>query len=115
MADDRPQVLFITGWRVPLPRVRYEDFAAEPARRFDEVAAWAGVEQRTRPFVDANTVSLSPTHTAMGNPNRVTRGAVQVLPDMAWRTELPEREKSVVTAITGPLLLRYGYPVKPKR
>jgi hypothetical protein len=95
-------------------RLRYEDLAAEPARCFDEVAAWAGVEQRNRPFVDASTVSLSPTHTAMGNPNRFTRGAVQVRPDMTWRTELPEREKAVVTGITSPLLLRYGYPIKPQ-
>jgi hypothetical protein len=89
-------------------RLRYEDLVASPASCFDRVADWAGIEQRTRPFLDATTVSLSPTHTAMGNPNRFNRGAVEVLPDTTWRTGLPAREKAAVTAITGPLLLGYG-------
>jgi hypothetical protein len=96
-------------------RMRYEDLVEEPANCFHRVVEWAGIEQRTSPFLDASTVSLSTTHTAMGNPNRFNRGAVEVRPDTTWRTELPDREKAVVTAITGPLLLGYGYPIAQKR
>jgi Sulfotransferase family len=95
-------------------RLRYEDLVASPASCFDQIVTWAGIEQRTRPFLDETTVSLLPTHTAMGNPNRFSRGAVEVLPDTTWRTELPTREKAAVTAVTAPLLLGYGYRVVEK-
>jgi hypothetical protein len=96
-------------------RLRYEDFAQAPATSFDRILAWAGLEQQTRPFLDATTASLGVTHTAMGNPNRFSRGAVEVRPDMTWRAELPDREKAMVTALTAPLLLRYGYPITVER
>ena len=40
---------------------------------------------------------------------RFTRGAVRLRNDDQWRREMPRRDVSVVTALTAPLLKRYGY------
>jgi hypothetical protein len=54
-------------------------------------------------------VLLSPSHTVAGNPMRFRTGPTQLRRDDAWRTELPRGRRRLVTALTAPLLARYGY------
>lgn len=85
-------------------RVRYEDFAAAPddvtARL---VAALALPARRGEP---------GPGHSLSGNPMRFERGPLVVRPDTEWERGLPAADRRVVTAITAPLLHRYGYRVR---
>ena len=42
-------------------------------------------------------------------PSRFRSGAVELCRDDAWTTEMPSRDRAVVTALTLPLLMAYGY------
>jgi hypothetical protein len=37
---------------------------------------------------------------------------VTLVADEEWRARMPVRDKRLVAAITGPLLARYGYPLR---
>ena len=54
-------------------------------------------------------VVLGPSHGLSGNPARFRSGAVELRRDDAWTTEMPARDRAVVTALTLPLLMAYGY------
>jgi hypothetical protein len=48
-------------------------------------------------------------HTASGNPMRFSTGRIAIRPDDAWREAMPRTQRRAVTALTLPLLARYGY------
>jgi hypothetical protein len=102
------EALAATG--VPRLLVRYEDFVTAPARTLRRVADHVGVEDA--PVVEGDTVTLSPQHTVAGNPMRFQTGPVRLRLDQAWRRRLPPWERRLATALTAPLLLRYGYPLR---
>jgi hypothetical protein len=90
-------------------RIRYEDLVTEPQKvlsralsPFPSIASDA--------LIDSDmAVELEPTHTVSGNPMRFKHGRIKLKLDAEWRDEMTRRDRSVVTAITGPLMLRYGY------
>lgn len=94
--------------------LRYEDFVAAPRESADRVQAWLG-EPGPNPVGDDGTVELSGNHSVAGNPVRFTTGAVTIRADDEWRRAMPGRRQALVTALTLPLLARYGYPVSPAR
>jgi hypothetical protein len=96
--------------RVPVTRLRYEDFTADPR----------GTVRRTRQFVGLpddpealrvldEPVAPEPTHSIAGNPLRFSNEPIRVRCDEAWRSALPRRSRAIVSAATLPLRLRYGY------
>ncbi|WP_233515085.1 sulfotransferase [Marinitenerispora sediminis] len=93
---------------VPTRRVRYEDFAAAPAREFAGIAEFVG-HDGVLPIGADGTASLSRTHTVSGNPMRFTTGPVTVREDASWRGGLALRHRMVVSALTAPARRRYGY------
>ncbi|MBA9005254.1 sulfotransferase [Thermomonospora cellulosilytica] len=95
-------------------RIRYEDFAADPAHVLATIAAWAGLEGAP-PVSDEATATLGENHTVTGNPDRLRRGPVRIRPDLAWMTGLPKGETMISTALALPLLSRYGYPLTGRR
>jgi UDP-N-acetylglucosamine transferase subunit ALG13 len=96
-------------------RLRYEDLLADPTGSLREVASFAGLNAETAAGLvthgrgDMAVVELSATHTVAGNPMRFDTGRVTLRRDDAWRSGLPEREQRVVTTLTAPLRIRYGY------
>ena len=52
---------------------------------------------------------LAATHTASGNPMRFTTGRVRIRYDATWQTAMLAGNRRTVTALTLPLLMRYGY------
>ena len=93
-------------------RVRYEDFVASPREVVEEILALAGVSGAALPFADDHRVVLEIGHTAAGNPNRLDTGAVALRPDDEWVRHMQPRDRTVVTTVTAPLLVRYGFPVR---
>jgi hypothetical protein len=99
-------------------RLRYEDLARRPVEVVERIAQFA-TERRAGdrplphpialPFVDERTVELGPTHSITGNPDRLRTGPVAVRLDDRWRREMTARDRGLVTALTWPLLVRYGY------
>jgi hypothetical protein len=60
-------------------------------------------------FTGEPTVTLAPTHSVKGNPDRFRTGPIEIRLDDEWRRAMRPRDRRVVTALTWPLLLRYGY------
>ncbi len=95
----------------PILRVRYEDFVAQPRSSIRAIAGFAGIATNDRAlgFVGDRQVELSPGHTTSGNPMRFRTGVVPIRPDDAWRAALRPTYRRSVTALTLPMLARYGY------
>lgn len=92
-------------------RLRYEDFVAAPRETVESLLTFAGVPAAAGPFQADTVVQLTGNHTVSGNPGRFRTGEVQLRIDDAWRADQSWRPRAVSTAISLPLLRRYGYPV----
>jgi hypothetical protein len=99
----------------PTLRVRYEDFVRAPADTLSEIAAFAGLAGGPDfGFLGTDGpghwwAELAATHTASGNPMRFTTGRVPIRYDGSWQTAMLAGNRRTVTALTLPLLVRYGY------
>jgi len=98
----------------PTMRLRYEDFVAAPEPALRRVTEFAGLPaQASYPFLDANGAStwaqLDGAHSVSGNPMRFATGKIPISQDERWRTSMPKAQRHAVTALTFPLLARYGY------
>ena len=90
-------------------RVRYEDLAQSPTETLLSVLRFLGEEARPLSLEPDGTARFTDGHIFSGNRARFTRGRVAIEPDDEWKTRLPSTARRVVTAITLPLLIRYGY------
>ena len=95
----------------PVLLVRYESFVQEPRRTLAAVAQFATLELdgTALDFIEDDAIRLQPAHTASGNPLRFASGRLEVRPDEAWRSQLPLRERLLVSALTYPQLAHYGF------
>lgn len=100
---------------VPTLRVRYEDLVMAPAATLARVADFAGIAASGTALdflgddADASWAELGASHTASGNPMRFATGKIAIRTDDRWRTAMPTTQRRTVTALTLPLLARYGY------
>jgi hypothetical protein len=95
-------------------RLRYEDLVEQPAATLSTAMAELelAVGVRDLAHIDGLTARLGTSHGLSGNPGRYDTGAIELRPDVRWRTGLSRREQVVVTAVCLPLLTAYGYPVR---
>jgi hypothetical protein len=91
-------------------RLRYEDFVAAPKQSFRNILDFIGEPDSELPLAAENEVKLGVSHTVSGNPNRFNTGSVELRPDDRWKKEMAPKDRNTVTALTLPLLARYGYP-----
>ena len=103
--------------------LRYEDSLADPRGTVERILAHAGEHRAADDLaflhdglgargVPEFWVELGCDHTVAGNPMRFHQGRLDLRLDEAWRSKLPERDRKVVSALTFPLQLRYGYSRK---
>jgi hypothetical protein len=90
-------------------RLRYEDFAGEPRAAIERVLDFTGLPRAGGPFIQDATVVLRPNHSIAGNPARFRNGEIAVRPDNRWRREQHLGPRLTTTALSLPLLHRYGY------
>lgn len=95
--------------RTPYLLVRYEDLVVDPAGRLDRVLRFAGMDGAPLPFLENGTATMHANHSVDGNPMRFATGALPIRADEEWRDRMDDRDRRVVSALTGPLLRRYGY------
>lgn len=92
-------------------RVRYEDLVARPRptvrRALEEIGLPPAPGALTH--VDEHSVRLAPSHGVAGSRTRFTAGDIELRLDDAWRATLPVGARRVVTAVTLPQLVGYGY------
>jgi hypothetical protein len=95
---------------VPTQRIRYEDLMNRPGQEIARLEAFARPgEVAESPFTDSRTVRLEADHSVAGNPSRFRTGEVKLVPDYEWVSAMPTRQRSAMTVMTAPWLLRYGY------
>jgi UDP-N-acetylglucosamine transferase subunit ALG13 len=96
---------------VPVLRLRYEDVLRDPGAALRRLRRHAGLGERedALDFLGAGGIDLDVDHTVAGNPMRFRTGYVPLRVDEEWRTELPGAHRRLVSALTLPLRLRYGY------
>jgi len=92
-------------------RVRYRDFVRSPVRTLSRmlrnVDEYRGPRQLDH--VRDGRLELDAQHVLAGNPMREEQGTVSLEEDLAWRRNLGAVTRGLVTALTLPLLNRYGY------
>lgn len=93
----------------PCLRIRYEDLTADPAGTVRRILTFAGEDPSRSPVNDEGMVTLSPSHTVAGNPDRFRSGPTRIAADQAWRAKLPPRARLAVTGLAACSLPRYGY------
>ena len=92
-------------------RLRYEDFIRAPRDAVQEIIRFTGESPGMLPRVTDQQIELSTNHTIYGNPNRYQRGRIHLRADDQWRHGR-WASKHLVTALTWPLLLKYGYSLR---
>ena len=102
----------------PVQLLRYEDIVRGPEAVLGEIASFAGLSDIATGFLGADRTNrwaeLSVSHTVSGNPMRFSTGRIPILGDERWRSAMPAAQSRAVTALTLPLLTRYGYLRRPR-
>lgn len=90
-------------------RTRYEDLISAPRSVIGSVAESTGHPAANLDFITNEGVHMASTHTISGNPSRFQRGLVELRLDSEWQMHMRNRDRDAVTALTWPLLVRYGF------
>jgi hypothetical protein len=93
--------------------VRYEDLVARPKMVLERIGRAIGEPWDTGDMLAEDRTALRTSHTASGNPSRFTVGTVRIRNDDEWIEKMPRYDRLLVTALTSPGLIRYGYPLRP--
>jgi Sulfotransferase family len=96
-------------FRHDVRHVRYEDFVADPRMSIDRILDFADETKPLLPLKGERTLILKAQHTVSGNPSRFVTGNVELRENQAWQSEMKASDRILVTAITWPLLAKYGY------
>ncbi|MGD1871907.1 MAG: sulfotransferase [Mastigocoleus sp.] len=94
-------------------RMRYEDFVANPKIAIDTIQDLLQ-EEFLNPFSgEQNLLNVDGDHVIGGSPSsRSQTGIMKLKTDDKWKKEMNIMEKSLVTGLTFPLLMKYRYPLK---
>ncbi len=89
--------------------LRYEDFVTTPRQSIVDILTFLGNPVDNLPFEDDFTVYMRNNHTLSGNASRFQIGPVKIKPDIRWQKQLSSSAKLLVTMLTWPIMLSYGY------
>jgi hypothetical protein len=89
--------------------MRYEDFVADPRMSLGCILNFVDETRSLLPLQDERTLILRAQHTVSGNPSRFVTGNVELRENQAWKSEMKSSDRMLVTALTWPLLAKYGY------
>jgi hypothetical protein len=92
-------------------RVRYEDLVTAPRTTVERALREVGLPPAPEALahIGEGSVELAPSHGVAGSRTRFTTGRIDLHVDNAWRSSLPSGARRVVTAVTLPQLVGYGY------
>ena len=103
----------LKAMHVPTSRLYYEDFVDAPRDQVARLARFAGLpaDGDVLDFIKGTSVRLGGSEHALGgNPARFGNKEVLTLrADRAWREAMAPGQRRLVSALTSPFLLRYGY------
>jgi hypothetical protein len=99
---------------LPYVQVRYEDLVADTRGELSRILERLGLGAPSLAFLSDGAAQLRPAHTVSGNPMRFSVGELLIREDDEWIHRMSSPDRRVVTAITMPLLKRYGYSASPR-
>lgn len=91
-------------------RVRYEDFIDDPAATLRISLQDLMGPSPDLSFIQARNARVGPQHALAGNPDKLEGGVLEI---RASSYALPGWLHWMTTAMTLPLITRYGYPLRP--
>jgi hypothetical protein len=96
---------------LPKLRVNYESLVASPATEIERIAGFLGlkVPPSSLSVFDADSIEIAENHMVSGNPHRLGRKEIQLRVDEEWRAKMRTRDRIVVSLVTFPVILAYGY------
>ena len=94
--------------------LRYEDLLADPSATLEAIGEFVGEPLDASTVLQDSSFENTELHSAWGNPNRFDRGRSEIRPDDTWRTELSGLDAWKLSALTGPVSARFGYPISPR-
>jgi hypothetical protein len=94
--------------------VVYERLMEDPNPALRAACRLLGAREPERPLRAGLPIPMPEVHGPDGN-GRFTPTQVVLREDDRWRSELHPLDRALVTLLTLPLLLRYGYPILAKR
>lgn len=96
---------------VEVVTVRYEDLAADPIAELCRVAALQGLGPADidSGIVTSEGLTMRGAHLVAGSRIRMTEGTMPIRLDEEWRTEMPARDRRLVSGLTIVSRPRYGY------
>ncbi len=95
--------------RIPLRRVRYEDFMRAPLETVRALAEWTGSSCDPAAYLSDDTIALTAGHTVAGNPMRFRVGEIAIRRDQEWASAMDPALQRRVRRWTFPFRWRYGY------
>jgi Sulfotransferase domain len=97
----------------PLPRlrIRYESVVASPAIEIPPIVEFFGGTLSTAELsiLQGDSIEITENHMVSGNPHRLGTSQVQVRLDDEWRRRMTSKDRMIVTLLTWPLGVAYGY------
>ncbi len=111
LAHNLATELMLTSSRVLSIKVRYEHLMKSPQRVAEQIAKFSSDKSDKIELlpIDGNRVFIKAQHTVEGNPDRFQQGWIELKPDDEWRTEMRPASRAMVSLLTMPLMLGYGY------
>jgi Sulfotransferase family len=91
--------------------LKYEDLVRDVPGSVRRVLDLLGERDANETRTDRDRAEVRSNHTVSGNPSRFASGRIEVRADEEWVASMASSRHAAATAITLPLLLRYGYPV----
>jgi hypothetical protein len=91
-------------------RIRYEDLVRDPVAAIGSIMG--GGDADATPTAFAAAVDR-PSHAIAGNPTRF-RADQRIAPDERWQHEMSVGARAATTALTAPLMHRFGYRLRQR-
>jgi hypothetical protein len=89
--------------------LRYEDLVADPREVLTSLCRALGEPRPALGFLDHTTAYLQTNHTVAGNPMHLSKGPLTIRQDVEWIEKMATGQGLLVSALTLPLMLVYGY------
>lgn len=95
--------------RIPISRLRYEDFVTNPRRSLGDALTAIGLSPEASWFdhVDGDHITLARSHGLSGNPSRFTEGPTALVRDETWRQDMARPSRAGAMALCLPQLALY--------
>jgi hypothetical protein len=94
---------------VPRRVIRYEKLVSSPGEELRRILDLLSATDQDLAFLEESEITPGGRHMIGGNPVRFNRQVTRLRVDDEWRTRMRPKDRTLVTLLTWPLLLRYGY------